>query len=96
MRAFIAGVHFAERPHHHYSDEECKKRKNAPEGGSGLALIVDEKGMPQEVYVIRHFLSVSSRSPIRTEPHFWEITSGWALTRQELENPTGFPVSPST
>jgi hypothetical protein len=56
MCAFIAGVHFAERPHHHYSEEECKKCKNAPEGGSGLALIVDEKGMPQEVYVIRPFL----------------------------------------
>ena len=41
-----------------------------------MALIVDEKGMPQEVYVIRHFLSVSSGLPIRTEPHFWEITSG--------------------
>jgi hypothetical protein len=76
MCAFIAGVHFAERPHPHYSEEECKKCKNAPEGGSELALIVDEKGMPQEVCVVRHFLSVSSGSLIRTEPHFWEITSG--------------------
>jgi outer membrane biosynthesis protein TonB len=42
-------------PHPHYSEEERKRCKNAPEGGCVVALIVDEEGMPQEVHVIHHF-----------------------------------------
>jgi outer membrane biosynthesis protein TonB len=57
-------------PHPHYSEEERKKCKNAPEGGCVVALIVDEKGMPQEVHVIRHFGVEFDRTAVHAVEQF--------------------------
>jgi bla regulator protein blaR1 len=57
-------------PHPHYSEEERKKCKHAPEGGCGVALIVDEKGMPQEVHVIRHFGVEFDRTAVQSVEQF--------------------------
>jgi hypothetical protein len=57
-------------PKPHYSEEERKKCKNAPEGGCVVALIVDEKGMPQQVHVIRHFGVDFDRSAVHSVEQF--------------------------
>jgi outer membrane biosynthesis protein TonB len=57
-------------PHPRYSEEERKRCKNAPEGGCVVALIVDEKGMPQEVHVIRHFGVEFDRTAVRSVEQF--------------------------
>ncbi len=54
----------------HPSEEERKKCKNTPEGGCVVALIVDEKGMPQEVHVIRHFGVEVDRSAVHSVEQF--------------------------
>jgi hypothetical protein len=57
-------------PHPHYSEEQRKKCKNAPEGCCVVALIVDEKGMPQGVHVIRHFGVEFDRTAVHSVEQF--------------------------